>query len=54
MAAPTSANTPKITNYGCSISLANTQEAFAHMLVGMVKDAGTGLLFYRFSPPAEL
>ena len=35
------------------LTLAGTQEAFARMLVGIVRDADKGLLFYRFDPPSN-
>ena len=35
---------------GGTLDAAATQEAFAHMLMAMVKDAG-GLVFYRFAAP---
>lgn len=37
-----------------SLELAGTQEAFAKMLMGMVQDAGVGLMFYRFAAPGNL
>jgi predicted dinucleotide-binding enzyme len=33
---------------------AATQEAFAKLLMGIVRDAGDGLLFYRFAAPDKL
>jgi predicted dinucleotide-binding enzyme len=40
--------------YGGPLARAATQEAFALMLMSIVKDADAGLLFYRFAPPSEL
>ena len=39
---------------GGDLEQAATQEAFAFMLVAIVKDVGDGLLFYRFATPQTL
>ena len=39
---------------GGGLEQAATQEAFAFMLVAIVKDLGDGLLFYRFATPQTL
>jgi len=40
--------------YGGPLERAATQEAFADILMSIVKDAGAGLLFYRFAPPGDI
>jgi predicted dinucleotide-binding enzyme len=40
--------------YGGSLERAATQEAFADILVAIVKDADVGLFFYRFAAPVNL
>ena len=38
---------------GGALDRAATQEAFAVMLMSIVKDVDAGLLFYRFAAPDE-
>ena len=40
--------------HGGPLAQAATQEAFALMLMSIVKDADAGLLFYRFAPPDQI
>jgi hypothetical protein len=40
--------------HGGPLELASVQEAFAVMLMGIVRDRGEGLLYYRFASPAAL
>jgi predicted dinucleotide-binding enzyme len=40
--------------HGGPLDRAATQEAFAVMMMSIVKDADAGLLFYRFAPPDQL
>lgn len=37
--------------HGGPLELASVQETFALMLMGIVRDLGEGLLYYRFAPP---
>jgi predicted dinucleotide-binding enzyme len=39
--------------YGGPLRRAGTQEAFGDLLMSVVGDLGTGLLFYRFAAPAD-
>ena len=39
---------------GGPLEQAATQEAFAFMLMAIIKDVGDGLLFYRFATPQTL
>lgn len=39
--------------HGGPLERAATQEAFAEILMSIVKDVGAGLLFYRFAAPAD-
>ena len=40
--------------YGGPLEQAATQEAFAFLLISIVKDLGEGLLFYRFDTAQDL
>ncbi len=40
--------------HGGPLELASVQEAFAVMLMGIVRDRDEGLLYYRFASPQNL